>query len=310
MTLDPHPRAPDAGQRSVCELSLTVPEEHSDVLSAWLFELGAQGIEERSGADGVTLLVYGEEQGALEQLAQELRDKLAEAHTALGEEFPLELVALPVQVLTKQGVDWETEWLRHLGPVLVGDTLVLQPVWDDSPAPGQRRKVLFEPRMAFGDGSHPTTLLAAESVERFCLAKPGARVLDVGTGSGVLGLVALLCGAARVVANDIDVRAVEAARVNAALNGLTAQFEVSLQPLGELPKDNDLVVANIDEPTLRALGRDLVAALAPAGRLVLTGVLAGATEELEAELRGLGLSRTLEEQHRDWALLEFERGTD
>lgn len=300
---------PPVTRRIVNELTVRVVQDLVDPVSAWLFEFGAQGVEEReveSAEEGEwgCLVVYGEDAGSLTVIGQALEQRIRELREsgAIGEEGQVQ-----VAVRSYESDDWETEWLRHLRPVLIGDTLVIQPSWDDSLPPGKRRRILVEPRLAFGDGSHPTTLLASESVERYCLAHPGISLLDVGTGSGVLGLVALVCGAQRVVATDIDQACVDAAVANARLNGLESGLVASLSPLEEVPGQFDLVVANIDQPTLLQLMPGLVAHLAPGGQLVLTGILAGQTDAIQERLVALGLETLHEEQHRDWALLELAR---
>ena len=137
-------------------------------------------------------------------------------------------------------------------PERLTDTLLIQPVHSPDPDPGVR-VLRYYPELAFGTGGHATTRLAARAVEAEVQAKPGAALLDVGTGNGVLAMVGLLAGASEAVGLDIDENAVRAATANAELNGLEDRARFLTLPLGELDATFPLVVANIDAPTLLAL---------------------------------------------------------
>jgi ribosomal protein L11 methyltransferase len=158
------------------------------------------------------------------------------------------------------------------------------------------------PELAFGFGEHPTTRLAARRVEEVCLARSGASLLDVGTGSGVLSIVADRCGAARVVGIDTSLTAVDAARRNVASNAASS-VRIHSTPVEDLDATFDVVVANIDARTLVSLCEPLGRRLARGGELILSGLLTEdeAIVAREYEAAGLGIgSRTTE---GDWLLL-------
>jgi ribosomal protein L11 methyltransferase len=159
--------------------------------------------------------------------------------------------------------------------------------------------------MAFGFGTHATTQLAAQAVERHCLAHPGGTMLDVGTGTGVLALVALKSGAARAVGLDLDPVAVASAVENAALNGLTARTEFSNRPPHAVRGAFDLVAANITAPALIELADELARLTAPHGRLLVTGILPEGRREVTAAYDDHGLHVAHEERLEEWCLLEL-----
>jgi len=278
---------------SLVKLVVSVPRKLSESVSAVLFEAGAGGIEELES--GRKLLVYAATREEAEAIADRARALLQEvAPGASG-------VALRVEV--DEASDWASAWTQHLGQVALSDTLVIQPHWDETPAPPGTRRILFDPKLAFGDGGHETTRLAAAAVERFCRARPAARVLDFGSGTGVLAFVALFSGADSAFGIDIDPVAVAAAQRNATLNGLAERAHFSLP--GENPDGRyDLVVANVEAPALLAVAPDIAREARSAERLILTGFLEARRAEIAAafapEFQIAGDAAA-----GDWSLLEL-----
>lgn len=163
-------------------------------------------------------------------------------------------------------------WREFAEPVRVGCHLLVQPAWrSDVPAAPDDVVVRLDPGHAFGSGTHPTTRLVLSLLERFL--EPGASVLDVGTGSGVLAVAAALLGASTVIATDLDPAAVRAARANAVANGVSERVVVTDLPLGSIDAVVDLVLANIGASVLRELAPDLLAHVRPGGKLILAGLL-------------------------------------
>ncbi len=164
-------------------------------------------------------------------------------------------------------------WRAWAVPVRVGRRIVLHPAWLPAPPPTDGAVVVeLDPGRSFGTGSHPSTRLVAAAMEDY--VSPGARVLDVGAGSGVLSVLAARLGAASVVAIDVDADAVTTTSSNARRNGVADVVEASTRPLREVRGAFDLVVANIGAGVLRELAGALVARVAVAGHLVLSGLLA------------------------------------
>ncbi len=151
--------------------------------------------------------------------------------------------------------------------------------------------------MAFGTGSHPTTRLCLEWLERNVAA--GCTVLDYGCGSGILAIAAARLGAARVAGVDIDPQAVEAARANAERNGVTALFADSAQPVAG---EYDLVVANILSNPLRVLAPAICAHVRSGGRLALSGILREQADEIIA-IYAQWLPMQVADMREDWVCL-------
>jgi ribosomal protein L11 methyltransferase len=277
-------------------LTLETSAASAEVLSTDLFDLGASGVEVRDGEatpmpgtplppPGRALLVgyFPDREGA---------DRARALYGGAVAPVPDE--------------DWAEGWKKDFRPLDVGRVRV-RPSWiDEAPPPGAV-EVVLDPGMAFGTGSHPTTSLCLAALSELLESRAGASVLDVGTGSGLLAIAAWKLGAGRVLANDNDPRAVEVARENAARNG--AGVEIVALPVERLAGTFDVVVANILANTLVELAPALAAKLAPAGVVLLSGILGSQEVLVRSAYLALGLAPLPGGDRRDgeWSLLALER---
>jgi ribosomal protein L11 methyltransferase len=205
--------------------------------------------------------------------------------------------------------DWANAWKKFYKPLRIGKHVVLKPTWESwESAPGDL-VVHLDPGMAFGTGMHPTTRLCVAALEE-CV-RPGDRVLDVGTGSGVLAIVALRLGAQSVLATDIDTLAVRVASENAALNSISTGPGRALEIRhGSVPGESEerfqVVVANILAEVLVGLfdGRygdpPLAEPLAPGGTLIMSGILEDRAAMVEEAAARHGLTISGRQQEGDW----------
>ncbi|HYP98216.1 MAG TPA: 50S ribosomal protein L11 methyltransferase [Polyangiaceae bacterium] len=275
------------------KLVVRTPRKLAETVSSVLFEAGAGGIEEQDGAK--RLVVYAADRETAEGIAARARELLREvAPGANG-------IALSVEV--DESSDWASAWTQYLGQIALTPSLVIQPEWDETPAPADTRRILFDPKLSFGDGAHPTTRLASVALERACRARPGLTVLDLGSGTGVLAFVAAMSGAKEALGIDIDPVSVEAAQRNAKLNALSQQCQFYL-PSAAPERDFDLVVANLEAPTLLSVVEELKRSARRSERLILTGFLAAKEAEISAAFEP-EFKREHAEYEGDWALLEL-----
>ena len=160
-------------------------------------------------------------------------------------------------------------WMRHTRPIRFGERLSVCFAWSEHDRGGLPGLIELGTG-GFGSGQHPSTrLLVDQLLERI---QGGERVLDVGCGSGVLGLCALELGASCVVATDVKAEAVEATRRNAALNGMASRVDAALAPLAEIDGAFDVVVANVGRAALVELAPELVERVSPGGWLAASGI--------------------------------------
>ncbi len=195
--------------------------------------------------------------------------------------------------------DWATAWKQYFKPQKIGTRIVVKPTWEPyASAPGDV-VIEIDPGMAFGTGLHATTRLCLAGLERFVVS--GASVADVGTGSGILAVAAILLGAGSAVAVDNDPLAVRIAAENVALNGVSAQvnvYEAASPPAGQF----DIVVANILAHVILALAEPLFVATKPGGVLITSGILAGSSaDQVAAGLTRAGFVSTEVVTEGEWA---------
>ena len=277
-------------------LTLEVPEPEAERVEALLWDAGATGLEIRDreappmpGVRGPSpgeaiVVAWFEEREPAEAALADVRAWVPDARGAFGE---------------APDTDWSMAWRSQIRSTRVG-RLWVGPPWET--APEGTVSLVIEPKMAFGTGDHPTTALCLAAVDAFCAAHPGGSVLDVGTGTGVLALMARKLGAARVVGVDNDPMSVTLARENAALNGI-AGVELSGATLDAIDGRFDLVVANILANTLVELAPALVAHTR--GRLVLAGVLIHQEDEVREAFERAGAASDGGDRSGDWIRLDL-----
>jgi len=293
----------DGSGKTLYTLIIQTPAALAEAVANRLFEGGLRGLEEQEAGAIVRLLTYGNDRWQIEQYRDLLVDYLA--HLA---EIDAAAREVEIEITERQDADWATAWMKFFRQTPLGEGLVVQPSWDETTPPPGRRRLVIEPKMAFGYGTHASTRLAGAAVERFCRARPGGRVLDVGTGTGVLALAALMSGATFAVGVDTDPVAVTCARENAAINRLADRSDFSDTPLDVVEGVFDLVIANINTQTIVALADDLGRAVAPGGRLAMTGILCDDRPQIEPVFRARGWRLQADFAEEEWALLEWERG--
>jgi len=286
---------------------LTVPTstETSDGLTNFLWEQGALGVveEEAPGVPPRLRAFFAESKSSTGLLAA-VADYRASLRV-LG--FRL---AGDAEVAPLLDEAWASAWQQSFPPLLVGRRLrVLPPLLDGygaAPAPGaeDRVTVVIEPGRAFGTGHHGTTEGCLVLLEEALAAAPGAAVLDIGTGTGILAIAALRLGAPSVVAIDLDPDAVAATRVNAERNGC-AGLTVRLAEPPEIDEAAPIVVANLLTLSHLALAAQYARLVAPGGQLVLGGMLEDEDDRVTAALAAAGFERRARVALEGWASLRL-----
>ena len=270
-----------------------VPTAQGEDVSVALFELGAEGVEERDE----TTFVRGEKPDHVTLVA--FFPTETDAHEALGN-LPADWSPRIREVV---GDAWRDAWKEHFRPFALCPRVVVYPPWEPRPeAPAGGHLLALEPGRAFGTGLHATTSLVAGWIDEN--ARDQA-LLDVGTGSGILSFVALLLGASRAVGIDPDPDSIEVARENAVRNDLTSRFDASTADVASLTETYPTVVANIETPILIPLAEALWARVAPGGVLVLSGILTTQEDDI---VRAYGASHHQETRRSgEWSCLTFRR---
>ncbi len=312
------------------EVSLTVngelAEAVADVLARFAFSgvMMEQGVKYTDDEDAgtptgpITVRAYLEMNDQIE----ETRQKLEESLYYLGMIQPLP--AASYKEIADQ--NWMEAWKQHYKPILIGERLVIVPAWMDSPDPN-RIAIRIDPGMAFGTGTHPTTQLCLELMEKYFDDRQQTRdhepqtmvnrplsIIDVGCGSGILSIAAIKLGARSALAVDIDAGSIDNARENANTNSIGDELILGVGSVQEILNDKfsfrkaPLVVANILAPVIIRLFETGLAELIEAnGAILLSGILQEQAQNVIEAAQAKGLKMNERKQTGDWVALSLRR---
>lgn len=217
------------------------------------------------------------------------------------EQYGGQIEVVDESVINNDG--WDQEWKKYYEPIEIGSKILVLPAWMDEPET-DRRVIRIDPGMAFGTGSHDTTILCLEAIEHVNLQDK--KLLDIGCGSGILSIFAKMQGASSVEAVDIDVDALDATRRNAELNGVEIKaYESDL--LSEAKGPYDIIVANLLAGLVIQLLDDVDSFLAEGGQLILSGILVEKSPAVQKKLQEVGFAVTEERISDEWAMLRAAR---
>ena len=220
----------------------------------------------------------------------------------VGEQF--KITTVPVC-----DADWENNWKQYYEPLEIGERLLVVPEWIDCSEAG-RVPLRLDPGLLFGTGSHATTRMCLAALEKY--AGAGVRALDLGCGSGILGIGALVLGSERCTACDIDPKAPDTVMENAALNGIGGdKMQVYAGDIigdaklrGLLGTGYDVVLANIVSDVIIPLAPFVRDFMAPDGVFITSGIIDGREDEVAAALRAAGLEIIAHHHEEEWHCFE------
>jgi len=274
--------------------TLCLPNEQAEDARAFLLSASHSGWEEEEEEDNLRLRLY---------LASE------EDALMLGRRAGLLWPQAAVFIDTIPNEDWTRSWREFFTPVLIGETFAIIPPWmaEKNPYP-ERHVLVIEPAMAFGTGHHATTamcLAALAGLFQKGAIRPGENFLDLGTGTGILGIGLTRLGL-RGLGVDIDPLAVQNCQVNKSLNNVGDEFsarECGLDGAGDGPFQ--CIVSNILAGPLVDMAPDIVRRLAPGGSLVLSGILTSQAGDVRQAYTALGLPQPDQLEEQEWTALVF-----
>lgn len=224
--------------------------------------------------------------------------------TALVQRFGIDAASIAVHSVPDE--DWNAAWARSVKPLRVGQRIVIRPSWETIALKADDVELVLDPKQAFGTGHHATTQLLLEWLEAHIHG--GERVLDVGTGSGILAMVALRLGAASAWGIDHDPVAIECAHGYAIENGFGTELTLDTSALTDLSaRQFDIVLANLDRRTLLDANDALACCLDGHSRLVLSGLLADDRADLLHAFSQAGCDLVWEQERDGWLAMAFIR---
>ena len=246
------------------EVVIRCQEEHYELLSFHLFEMTATGIMELSTQNGRMdfTAFFDSRMLTPEKGVRDLLDKIEQVNQS----------AVLVSVERKEYQDWRSGWKKYFKPLIIGESFLVRPPWENTQA--DKLEIVIEPGQGFGTGYHQSTAIALELQEWVKSRVNIEKVLDVGAGSGILSIGALLLGADHVTAIDIDGDALKEIPKNLSLSGLNSSrcITINQDPRSTIG-EYDLVMANIENQVLTEIMEDLQRLTKPSGYLILSGIL-------------------------------------
>ncbi|ALC81677.1 MULTISPECIES: 50S ribosomal protein L11 methyltransferase [Bacillus] len=196
--------------------------------------------------------------------------------------------------------EWATSWKKYYHPVKISEKVTIVPTWEEyTPVNTDELIIELDPGMAFGTGTHPTTVLCIQALERYL--HKGDHVIDVGTGSGILSIAAAQLGAESILATDLDPVAVESARLNVKLNKVSGQITVKQNNLlDNMPEENDVIIANILAEVILRFTDDAYKLLKKDGIFITSGIINHKKQEVRDALIQAGFDIVETLAMEDW----------
>lgn len=291
------------------KISIETPAANLELIATFLAELTNGGIEQAdstlTGATGYEQIIAylpldanrTQKTQRLHAFLKTLNQNAAPDHqTHCAEEYLLEQ-------------DWNSAWKKHFKPFHLTERLVIKPSWEAYTAKDDEVVLEMDPGMAFGTGLHASTQLALQLIEHlFLQAKPHASALDIGTGTGILGMSCRLFGAEKIIGLDNDIDARVAARANIIQNHLETCMTVVDDELAGITATFDIVIANITSDVLSGMSKLLDQRITPGGHLILSGILAGEQgEAIKQTFTALGLTLYQQQAKEEWVAFCFHK---
>ena len=247
--------------------------------------------------------LYLEDSPSAPETVANLRDQL---QTLKARQPKLDFGSLEVRLANVQDEDWENNWKQYYQPLAIGQRLLVVPEWLNPENPENRVEVLLDPGMIFGTGAHASTQMCMRELER--AIQGGERVLDLGSGSGILSITAIQLGAAHATAVDIDPKAEDIARENAAINqifadrftALTGDVVADADMMKSLEAEYDVVLANIVADVIIPLSSVVPHFLGQDSVFICSGILASRLGEVIAAIEKAGMQVLSTDRQEDW----------
>lgn len=287
------------------KVSLTVPEKYSDSIASFLADLNNSAVEQSTimsaehsvPMDVVT--VYLEEGTKFATSWEHLQAFL----TDLEENNEFTCSIQTEQIIEE---DWNKRWKEHFKPFHLSKRLVIKPSWEEYTTQNNEVVLEMDPGMAFGTGLHASTRLALQLTEELFNTTKIHSVLDVGTGTGILGMSCALFGAETIIGIDNDMDARTAAADNVVQNNLNNKMTVINKDLTQISQKFDLVIANITQDVLTFLANSLVSCVKQGGNLILSGILTGKqASNIEHIFHELGFTTFKTKDSEEWTALHM-----
>jgi ribosomal protein L11 methyltransferase len=271
------------------KIEVSAPAELMDALGNFLTETGAQGvfqetIEPQPGDFPEPKICETIEAYFPLDVRSEKRISAVQKYVeSLNEIFP-DLPASSLKTETIIDPDWGEQWKKYFKPIRVSNNIIIKPTWERYTPSSRDIVIEIDPGMAFGTGQHASTRMCIEALEDIILKDRTVKdwkVLDVGCGTGILGITAAKLGAGDVICLDIDKKAIEIARENAAINSVDERMRIINQDAANVKDPRNLIIANLTAKILLKLRPHLTQLLLPEGYMIISGLIEQDIQDIE-----------------------------
>ena len=307
------------------EITIHTTNEAIEPISNILHEAGASGVviedpyelsKEREDQFGEIYQLNPDdypEEGVLVKAYLPINSFLGETVDAIKENinnlvlFNIDIGLNKVSIMEVNEEEWATAWKKYYHPVKISEKFTIVPTWENyNPVHSDELIIELDPGMAFGTGTHPTTVLCIQALER--IVKKGDSIIDVGTGSGVLSIAAAMLGAKSVMALDLDEVAVKSAKLNIKLNKVHEVTTVSQNNLlNGITEQADVIVANILAEVILRFTDDVSRLLRKDGYFIASGIILQKKEEVKDAIVASGLEIIETVQMEDWVSITAKK---
>ncbi|MGV8058113.1 MAG: 50S ribosomal protein L11 methyltransferase [Smithellaceae bacterium] len=291
------------------KIEIAAPGELMDALGNFLTETGAQGVFQETLAPpfpedfpeaqtGETIKAYFPEDVRSEKRITAIR-KYLESLKEIFSDLPAP--ALNTEIISDP--DWGEQWKKYFKPIRVSNNIIVKPTWERY-APSSRDIVIeIDPGMAFGTGQHASTRMCIEALEDIIMKDRTVqnwKVLDVGCGTGILGITAAKLGAQDVICLDNDQKATEIAAENAAINHVADYLHIINKDALAIKEPRNLIIANLTSNLLLKLCRHFTRLLEPEGYMIISGIIEQDAQEIEKNFTIAPLTQNRVIQEKEW----------
>lgn len=254
----------------------------------------------KEGKDAATITAYFPDTENLERHVEHINEKIEELKS-----FGISIDKYRVESKEVREEDWANSWKKYYKPMLIGEKVVIKPIWEEYTPNNNEVVVEMDPGMAFGTGTHETTKMCIEIIQKYM--KKGDRVFDIGTGSGILGITAAKLGAREVIAGDLDPVAVDSAKKNRDFNKLS-NMDVRLGNMAEVVESKaDFVIANIIADVICIILDDVESILEVGGTFVGSGIINHMQQKVLDKMAEKGLEVIEIKNENDWRAIVARR---
>ena len=299
------------------KIEISAPPDLMDALGNFLTETGAQGVFQESLTPQNTAADFPEpviEEILKAYFPQDIRSEkrivaVQKYIDSLYEIFPdFEKPSFTTEIICDP--DWGEQWKKYFKPIRVSNNIIVKPTWERYTPSSRDIVIEIDPGMAFGTGQHASTRMCIEAIEDVIMKDRSIKewkVLDVGCGTGILGITAAKMGAQDVICVDIDKKAIEIAGENATINNVKSSLRILNKNAAAIDKPRNLIIANLTSNLLLSLRQHLVQLLLPEGYMILSGIIEQDAKNVEEQFSAdpLAIHKVITE--KEWVCFVFRK---